>query len=62
MAGWTCKPALLLCLGLIVSLLATVLFMRDRALPKGRCARYYETDRMCRRAMLRSDVATARPT
>ncbi len=53
MAGWLCKPALLLCLGLIVSMLATVLFMRDRVLPKGRCGSYYETGRICRRATVR---------
>ena len=55
-AGWLCKPALLLCLGLIISLLGTVLFMRDRALPKGRCGSF-ETGRMSRRATARADAA-----
>ena len=53
-AGWLCRPALLICLGLIVVLLATVLFMRDRTLPKGRCGRYYETGRVCRRTAVGS--------
>ena len=48
-AGWLCRPALLLCMGLIISLLVGVLFMRDRVLPKGRCGRYYESGRVCRR-------------
>lgn len=62
MAGWICRPALLLCLGLIFSLLVTILFMRERVLPKGRCGRYYETGRICRRTAIGSAGTTIGPT